>query len=438
MNTVESWIWFLLSFTLVVFGSSVLHTGCADLGTQHVVRHSKDAQKSQSEDQGGPVPVLHLPVESGTSVLCTQGVNGSTSHYLESTRFDLDFDTPNNKTEPLFAMISGTVYVHDKAPTNGFGIHVNTDIGNNLYSNHGHLSSVVVKTGEYVVVGQLIGYEGCTGFCTGDHVHVGLHKGDASKPAEYGVSVPVRYHVADKTIGSVFWKLSSDAFICGIKFFGKEGHVYTSALPKFDPKRSIPSTDVHTADAGSTNAPPVSSADASSSNSSSPSSSPETKDAGTTTSVKTSNETVWVNDLDLNGAQDTLMMRDDQWATTKAVGMDSYVFGTGGCFNQTLSESDRMKSFNGYYQVNFSKFSKPCTAEMTLISTLGTDGNPPTKSTNNWHWWQNGSFCSTGSSLCQLQKNNTAWEEWLIRVSWDPVNGLVPLGNGFTKNSQLK
>ena len=48
------------------------------------------------------------------------------------------------------------------------------DDGNTYRSMYAHLSQVVVRRGEAVKAGQLIGYEGATGHATGCHLHYGL------------------------------------------------------------------------------------------------------------------------------------------------------------------------------------------------------------------------------------------------------------------------
>jgi murein DD-endopeptidase MepM/ murein hydrolase activator NlpD len=53
----------------------------------------------------------------------------------------------------------------------GYGNLVMIDHGGNLATLYGHQSRIAVSCGESVSQGQVIGYSGCTGFCTGPHVH---------------------------------------------------------------------------------------------------------------------------------------------------------------------------------------------------------------------------------------------------------------------------
>ena len=54
-----------------------------------------------------------------------------------------------------------------------------TDDGNGYRSIYAHFSRVVVKVGETIRAGQLLGYEGATGRASGCHLHYGLFSPDA-------------------------------------------------------------------------------------------------------------------------------------------------------------------------------------------------------------------------------------------------------------------
>jgi murein DD-endopeptidase MepM/ murein hydrolase activator NlpD len=53
----------------------------------------------------------------------------------------------------------------------GYGNLVVIDHGGNIATAYGHQSSIAVTCGQHVDQGQTIGYVGCTGHCTGPHLH---------------------------------------------------------------------------------------------------------------------------------------------------------------------------------------------------------------------------------------------------------------------------
>ena len=70
---------------------------------------------------------------------------------------------------PVYAADAGTARV--VSSTTGFGLHVIIDHGDGLVSLYGHLSTVIVATGEAVEAGRQIGTVGSTGNSTGPHLH---------------------------------------------------------------------------------------------------------------------------------------------------------------------------------------------------------------------------------------------------------------------------
>jgi murein DD-endopeptidase MepM/ murein hydrolase activator NlpD len=70
---------------------------------------------------------------------------------------------------PIRAAAAGTIIYCGWE--SGYGNLVVIDHGGNLATAYGHQSSIAVTCGQQVAQGDVIGYVGCTGHCTGPHVH---------------------------------------------------------------------------------------------------------------------------------------------------------------------------------------------------------------------------------------------------------------------------
>jgi murein DD-endopeptidase MepM/ murein hydrolase activator NlpD len=70
---------------------------------------------------------------------------------------------------PIHAAAAGTVIYCGWEE--GYGNLVVIDHGGNLATAYGHQSAIAVGCGQAVAQGQVIGYVGCTGHCTGPHLH---------------------------------------------------------------------------------------------------------------------------------------------------------------------------------------------------------------------------------------------------------------------------
>jgi murein DD-endopeptidase MepM/ murein hydrolase activator NlpD len=90
--------------------------------------------------------------------------------------------------------IAAEVGTHEVADAGGqvvfagwgaYGIYVELDHGNGFHSVYGHMSAVLVKTGEFVTQGQLIGLMGATGRASGPHLHFEVrYQGVAQNPLD--------------------------------------------------------------------------------------------------------------------------------------------------------------------------------------------------------------------------------------------------------------
>lgn len=96
--------------------------------------------------------------------------------YVSGTHNGVDFGAAIGT--PVRAALSGTVT--DTEPTRArsgcqYGKYVLLAHPNGLSTIYGHLSVVSVHPGDTVVMGDIIGYSGDTGYATGPHLHLGLY-----------------------------------------------------------------------------------------------------------------------------------------------------------------------------------------------------------------------------------------------------------------------
>ena len=68
----------------------------------------------------------------------------------------------------------------------GYGNVVEVALGDGYVALYAHLADWRVRAGEQIVAGQLLGTAGCTGSCTGTHLHFELrHDGEAVNPLRF-------------------------------------------------------------------------------------------------------------------------------------------------------------------------------------------------------------------------------------------------------------
>ncbi|MFE4600220.1 peptidoglycan DD-metalloendopeptidase family protein [Kitasatospora indigofera] len=88
---------------------------------------------------------------------------------------------------PLKAVAAGTVV--KAGPGGAYGNEVEIKLADGKYAQYAHLSSIGVKVGQTVTVGQQIGLSGATGNVTGPHLHFEIRTG-----SEYGSDIdPIAY-----------------------------------------------------------------------------------------------------------------------------------------------------------------------------------------------------------------------------------------------------
>jgi murein DD-endopeptidase MepM/ murein hydrolase activator NlpD len=113
-----------------------------------------------------------------------QGVITTTFGPQPDGRFHPGLDIGVLTSLTVTAAADGTVIAVGEPPTfEGYGNVVLVDLGGGLEALYAHLSSWTVEAGDAVVAGDQLGVAGCTGWCTGTHLHFELRsEGEAFDP----------------------------------------------------------------------------------------------------------------------------------------------------------------------------------------------------------------------------------------------------------------
>lgn len=99
-------------------------------------------------------------------------------------KFHYGIDLAANKGTPIVASRSGKVIKATYDDSAGY--YVTIDHGDGFETRYLHMTHYIVKKGDYVSAGQVIGYVGSTGASTGPHLHFGMkYKGEHVNPANY-------------------------------------------------------------------------------------------------------------------------------------------------------------------------------------------------------------------------------------------------------------
>jgi murein DD-endopeptidase MepM/ murein hydrolase activator NlpD len=117
--------------------------------------------------------------------------------YASGTHSGTDFGTPVGS--PVMAVGNGEVVgmgnTDDEKGCYSYGRWLFISYNNGLSTIYGHLSSIIVKTGDQVTVGQVVAYSGGipgaygSGYSTGPHVHVGLFNTSGVSIQQYTSSI---------------------------------------------------------------------------------------------------------------------------------------------------------------------------------------------------------------------------------------------------------
>lgn len=121
-----------------------------------------------STTTSGPTGVSTRAIAPAPATLLWPVQGGTISQYFHAGHLALDIAAPYGNM--VMAAQAGTV-TSAGWRNNGGGNVISIDHGNGMITVYNHLGSIWVSPGQYVSAGQGIGGVGCTGLCTGPHVH---------------------------------------------------------------------------------------------------------------------------------------------------------------------------------------------------------------------------------------------------------------------------
>ena len=106
-------------------------------------------------------------------------------HPISGTKkfhYGVDLAAPTGR--PIYATRAGTVSIATYDGSAGNYVQINH--GDGYKSIYMHMTHYIVKRGQHVTQGQVIGYCGSTGGSTGPHLHFGIsYRGSYVNPANY-------------------------------------------------------------------------------------------------------------------------------------------------------------------------------------------------------------------------------------------------------------
>lgn len=140
------------------------------------------AAASEQKDKLAHIPsVIPIDVKDYTM---SSGYGVRRDPIYGSTKFHTGLDFAAKTGTPVFATADGNVAEADRK--SGYGNCIDINHGYNYVTRYAHLSEILVKPGQAVKRGEMIGRVGSTGKSTGPHLHYEvLFKNEPQNPVNY-------------------------------------------------------------------------------------------------------------------------------------------------------------------------------------------------------------------------------------------------------------
>jgi murein DD-endopeptidase MepM/ murein hydrolase activator NlpD len=113
-------------------------------------------------------------------------VNGPLSSYFEPSHPAIDIDQTMRTGAPVLAAHDGVVLFAGGDPCCGYGYYTIVVAPSGISTLYAHFSTILIRNGDTVRQGQPLGIVGCTGRCTGTHLHFEvIENGTRRNPLDY-------------------------------------------------------------------------------------------------------------------------------------------------------------------------------------------------------------------------------------------------------------
>jgi murein DD-endopeptidase MepM/ murein hydrolase activator NlpD len=132
-------------------------------------RESSQIEAILASSAGGPFPSGGGQLAWPAAGPLTSGFGYRTHPIFGDRRFHSGIDIGAGHGAPVVAAGRGTVVF--VGTMSGYGNYIAINHGGGLATTYAHLSGFSVSNGQSVSRGQRVGSVGCTGFCTGPHLH---------------------------------------------------------------------------------------------------------------------------------------------------------------------------------------------------------------------------------------------------------------------------